>query len=132
MARNRLNVRLVIGSAVVVALLTTGTALLHGWQMRRHARGQLEQADLAEKAGEAKEAAAALGRSVAFDPDNVAVRTRRALMLADQATTHRERHQALAALRSVLPPYGGDLNVRLRAAELALTLGDPREACLLL
>src|SRR5262245_6010233 len=116
MTRYRLNVRLVIVSAVAVVLLTAGTSMLHAWQMRRHARGQLEQADRAEKAGETKEATAALGRSVAFDPDNAVARTRRALLLADQAKTQRERHQALTALCSVLSPRGGDVSLRLRAA----------------
>src|SRR5436190_21475190 len=116
MTRSRLNVRLVFVSAALVTTLATGTHLLHAWQMQRHARGQLERAARAEKAGEYGEAPAAQGRSAAFDPSDLSVRTRRALLLADQAKSQRARQQALAALWAVLPRRGGDLGVRLRAS----------------
>lgn len=131
MTRHRLNVRLIATAAGFVCVLAACTHFTHAWQMHRHARAQLARADAALEAGEVKEATKSLGRSAAFHPD-LQVRTRHAMMLAEQAKSNRARYQAFVALTAVLPPYGGDLGVRLKAVELAQSLDNPQEVCRLL
>ena len=90
--------------------------VLHSFQMKRHAAGQLELAEQASEGDDAREFLAALQRYLSFDPSNKEVRARYALALADRATDTRRRWRALQVLRQVIaedarpvrgPPPGG-------------------------
>src|SRR3954452_22445694 len=102
MTRQTLNLGLLVRTGAALALLATLTHIAHGWQTRRHARGQLARADEAEAAGRLDEAVAALNRYLLFVPDDEAVRARYALTWAEIANNPRARWRALEGLRRVL------------------------------
>jgi hypothetical protein len=52
MTKHTLNIGLLLRTAAVLGVLVVLTSLVHGWQMRRHADGQLSRADQAERAGQ--------------------------------------------------------------------------------
>jgi tetratricopeptide (TPR) repeat protein len=124
----RLNVGLLLRTAAILIVLAVCTHLVHGWQMRRHSGEQVARADAAEREGDSSEAGASLGRALAFHAEDDAVRRRYGLYLADRATTRRARWQALQLLHGVLARDPGAAEVAIKAAELAMALGEPGEA----
>jgi tetratricopeptide (TPR) repeat protein len=126
--RKRLNVRLLLRSGLALLVLAVVAHAVHAWQMGRHARGQLAQADLAEKEGRQDDLLLALNRHLIFDPDNDEVRARYGLALASAARTPRTRWGALEVLREVLIRLPGRADVRRKAADLALELKQYAEA----
>jgi predicted Zn-dependent protease len=120
---NQLNVRLLLRTAVVVLLLGAALFVVHGWQVGRLARAELARADRAERAGQLDQATTALGRSLAFVPDEE-VRARYALALAGRASTPRTRWAALEVLERALARRPARHDVRRRAVDLTMQLGQ--------
>ncbi len=125
MQTERLNTTHLVRTAIVLLLVVLGTVFLHRLQMARHARNQVALAEEAFAANQPTQVIAALSRSLRFEPNNPAVRTRYAMALTEQASTPRERWRALQVLRQAM---GNDIALRLRAAELAASLDEPNEA----
>ena len=125
----RVNVGLLGRTTAILLVLGLCTHLVHGWQMRRHAGEQVARADASEREGDSNELGASLGRAFAFNPTDQAVRLRNGLHLASAATTPRTRWRALQVLAGVLAREPGQPDVAMKAAELALALGEPGEAC---
>src|SRR4051812_6948537 len=71
---SRLNSVLLARTAFVLLALGLAVHFVHRWQMARHARGQLERADQAEKDGDQEELVASLSRYLNFDPESRPVR----------------------------------------------------------
>lgn len=125
---SEINFRLLVRTALILLLAGGLMAVVHRWQMGRHARGEVEQADQAEAEDEPAEVVRSLARAVRFDPANRAVRARYAMALADQAQSPAERWKALQVLTTVVAQNPTDATARRRAAELALQLDEPDEA----
>src|SRR4051794_31217009 len=98
MKHARVNVSFLVRTGVALAVLAGLVHLVHAWQMTRHAGDQLARANQVERDNHPDELVRSLGRSLAFEPGNHAVRARHALALADHARTLRQRWKALQAL----------------------------------
>ena len=70
MIKRTVNLRLLLGTVIVGALVAGGTYALHRWQVARTARGLLVLADLQEQESEWLKAANYLDRYLRLDPDN--------------------------------------------------------------
>jgi tetratricopeptide (TPR) repeat protein len=128
MTKARLNTTLLSRTAVLFVALAVIAWFLHGWQVRRFARGQLARAAEAQQQGNKEESIASLRRYLAFDPSDQAVRVRYGLTLAAEASTPRERWLALQTLRQVLALDPAQSDLATAAARLALALNEPVEA----
>ncbi len=128
MTRYTINVKLLVRAGAALVVLAVLTHFLHGWQMRRHARGQLVRAEQAQGEGHPDEALAALERYFVFAPDDYDRRARYAVLRADRVRTDRERWRALEVLRQVLARDAGRCDARRKAYELAFALEQFGEA----
>jgi predicted Zn-dependent protease len=124
----KLNTRLLLRAGVAVAGLAVATHLVHGWQVRRHARAQLDRAEEARSEARHADEVAALGRYLAFAPGNHEVRARHALTLAEQAASPQQRWRALEVLRGALAREPANLELRQALVETALALSRHEEA----
>jgi tetratricopeptide (TPR) repeat protein len=102
--------------------------LWHRFQMYRHGQAELRQAEQAEQEKDVAEQLASLGRYLQFAPSDSAIRARYGLLLATHATSRREKWRALQVLVSTLLKDPGHAELRIKAAELALELGDAEDA----
>jgi tetratricopeptide (TPR) repeat protein len=123
----RLNTTLLVYTGLIVGGLVLVTRVAHGWQLKAHARNQIARADEAAEEQNADELIASLNRSLGFDASDRAVRVRYGLAMADWAKEPAQRRRALKALRQAMA-YDQGTQVRQRAAEIALGLGEPSDA----
>ena len=128
MPTSRLQYRFLLRSVLVALGLGGLVFVLHSFQIKRHAAGQLALAEEASESDDAKGFLAALDRYLNFDPNNKEVRARYALALAERATDTRHRWRALQVLRQVIAEDAGRPEVRLRTVELALAVNEPDQA----
>src|SRR5690348_8302106 len=133
--RRTLNVKLLAGLLVAIALLGGGVHLVHGFQEKRNAGDLLRKADQAERKGDLEQDEKYLSRYLAFRPDDDDALARYALLLDKRNTSGKNRVRVLLALEESLrradnPDDALRRNVRRRIAELAMTpeLGRYRDA----
>src|SRR5437764_782042 len=122
-------VLILLGSAVA---LTVSVYFVHGYQMKRNARGLFEQALLVEQEGQLARAAEYLDEYLGMAPDDHEARNdaqaRLGLILEQLAKTPRARAQAFFVLSQALRRDGQRKDVRRRVARLAQSLGQYAKA----
>jgi tetratricopeptide (TPR) repeat protein len=125
---NRRAVRVLLACGAVLAV---AVHLVHGFQVKRNARGLfLGQADRAEREGRLAQAADYLARYLSLEPGATDARARYGLLLDRLARTTPQRVRAFLVLEQALRQDGGRRDVRLQVARLAIRLGrfaDARE-----
>jgi tetratricopeptide (TPR) repeat protein len=132
--RRTLNVKLILGLLVAIALLGGGVHLVHGFQEKRSSGELLRRAEAAEKKGDLETNEKILNRYLVFRPDDAAALAKYGLLLARRDDdAGRRRVQALAILEQALARgLETDRDDALRrealrkAADLAMTLAVPR------
>jgi predicted Zn-dependent protease len=124
---NRKAVLILAGSCLALA---AGVHFVHGYQVKRNARGLLDEADRAERAGRPAGVADALAQYLQLEPGDADARARYGLLLSRTAGSQRERYRAYLALGDALwrAPDRPDLLRELarRAAEFK-RFGEARE-----
>lgn len=120
--RRTLNVKWLVGSVIVVAVLAGGTHWLHGFQVRRNAGSLLEVADRAEQKGDLEVARTSLERYVALAPQDTDALARHAFLLDRLAKTDRDRLAVFFALEKVLRQASDRHDARRRLVRVAVSL----------
>jgi cellulose synthase operon protein C len=118
-----------------VAILTLFVALsgvtvhfMHGYQLTRHSRELIEQANRAERDGQSDEAAGYLAEYLGLAPHDVDAQCKYALLIKELAKTPRQKLRAFYLLEGVLRRYTDRDDVRRAAAELGLQFGRFEES----
>src|SRR5262245_51723500 len=117
--RRTLNVRLFACLLVAVLVLGIGVHFLHAFQMRRSARGLLDQAIEAENEGKYDRAADLLENYLGFVPKDVDALARFGLAL-DKKRSDRDRFRALQVMQQVLRLDGSRTEVRRQLIDTAI------------
>ena len=120
----KLNLKLLGCLLAATAVLAVGVHFLHGFQVKRHARGLVRLADWAQEHGRPDRAARALSHYLALVPDDTDTRVRLANLLEERAQTPGARQQALDEFEHVLLRDSGRHDVRRKAAALAVRGGQ--------
>jgi predicted Zn-dependent protease len=128
MTQPRLDLWFLARACLAAVVAASGVVVLHDYQLARHARLQAARATAAQRLGDRAVAVAALSRAVRFDPANADAWARYGLALTEQASSQRERWQALKVLQTALGRAPGRPDLAVKAAETALALGEPAEA----
>jgi cellulose synthase operon protein C len=123
-----LNRKLLLGVAAGLAAFVLVVWAVHRVQVGRHARHFLDEAARAEEDGAYDRAADALRRYLALRPDDADALGRYGRALEHLADPGRNRPRALAAYEQALARDPSRADLRRRAAELSLELGDPAAA----
>src|SRR5262245_57210926 len=105
---------------LVGALAGTGWFLLHRYQMRRMNHAFLEQSVRAEDAGHTERAARFLRQYLLINRDDIDALARYGVLLDKLANSPRARNDALTAYELVLAQDPQRLDIRKRAAHLAM------------
>jgi tetratricopeptide (TPR) repeat protein len=113
---------LILTVAVLVA--AGGVYFVHGWQVQRNARGLYEQAEQAQREGNARQAADYLQHYLGMVPEDTEALTKYGLLLNQLAKKPREYQKALNVLEQVLRRDEGNEEVRRAAAKIANLLGQ--------
>src|SRR5438105_3963336 len=121
--KKRVNVKAVLVLAAVVVALGVGVHLVHGFQVKRNARGLVEQAGVLEQEGKLVPAADYLEQYLGLMPRDTDALAKYGLLRDRVATKPRARLRAYFVLEQVLRRDDQRLDVRRRAAKLAAELG---------
>jgi tetratricopeptide (TPR) repeat protein len=111
----------VILAASLVGLFLT-VHLIHGFQVKRHARDLLEEADNVERDGQVGTAVNLLHQYLALVPGDTDALARYGLLLDRQARNRRERQLPLFLLEQVLRRDSTRTAIRRKVVEIALDL----------
>lgn len=124
----KLNVKLLVGLLATLVLLTGGTYLAHGYQVKRQTSTLLRQADRAEEQGDLDTAASCLNRYLGYVPSDTDALARHAQLVEKRAQTPRERLRAFLLLEQVVRRDPKRNAVRRQIVPLAMGLGRNSEA----
>ncbi|MBM4073442.1 MAG: tetratricopeptide repeat protein [Planctomycetes bacterium] len=124
--RIRLNVRLLIGTLLVLALAGTGIHFLHAYQIKRNAGLLLKQVDRAVEEGKPDLAATLLDWYLTFEPTDTEALAKHGLLLEKLARTPAARDRAILKLEDALRRDPGRTDVRYRLAICLLSQGKAR------
>jgi tetratricopeptide (TPR) repeat protein len=126
--RRKINLKAVLILSLSAAALGVGVYFVHGFQVRRNAKGVLEQALQAERDGQTKEALDYYEQYLGLAPDDNDALAKYALLRSRNVKTPRERVQVYLALERASHRDGNREDVRRRAAQVALEIGRFVEA----
>lgn len=126
--RRTLDLRFFTLFLVLAVLLGVGTHFLHAYQVKRNASTLLEQARAAEDAQEYEKAVEFLARYMGFNPEDVDVRERHALLLDDVSKHPALKERVYLVFEQVLLRDANRQEVRRRAARLAMAIGRPNDS----
>jgi tetratricopeptide (TPR) repeat protein len=126
----KLNVKLFLVLAAVVAVLAVGVGAVHAFQFHRIAGALLDQARRAEDAGNVRRMVEYLGRYLEFAPQDVAERAHygRALASEEFGGSLRDRRQAVFVLDNVLTAEPNRRPERLLLVKTALDVAEFKTA----
>lgn len=124
----KLNVRLLIGTLVGLAVLSPAVYFWHSWQVGRNASALLDRAKLHEDKGEWMLAAQDLHRYLQLRPDDTEALVRRAEDFDDGAKVDVEKRRALQLYAAALAQVPDRADLQSRHMTLQLELGDYRAA----
>jgi tetratricopeptide (TPR) repeat protein len=116
--RERLNVRPALALLTVLLVTSAGVALLHRWQVRRHAAGLLQLADRAEAVGRPQRAISLLGTYLEAVPGDSSARARYGIAVEALARDPKTRMAAVDAFEQVLAVAPDRADIRLRLVRL--------------
>jgi tetratricopeptide (TPR) repeat protein len=128
MMQTRINLKAAVILAVSLPVLGIATHWLHGFQVQRNAQFLLDQAKELEEEGKLKEAAGYLRQYIGMVPDEAGPTARFALLRSRLAQTPRQKIDAYFTLEQALRLKPGNIDVRKKAAALAVQLGLLKEA----
>jgi Flp pilus assembly protein TadD len=123
-----LNVRLVVWTAVIIALVAPSLYAVHTVQVRRNAGILFERAEAFERQGDLKAAARALFQYLQFHPDDGPARVLLAEVFDKTANTHVAKERATEHYYTALSYFHDRRDLRSRLAELLLELNRPKDA----
>lgn len=126
--RRTLNVKMVVGSLLVVAVCAGAVHLLHERQVDKHSGTLLDEARRAEEQGNLAEAATYLERYVTMTPDDVEAQARYGLLLEKASTKPRDQLRAFLVLEKAVRSSPERHDVRREVVRLAMALGRPGDA----
>lgn len=126
--KRTINFKAVLILTAGFALFGIGVHLLHGFQVSRHSRGLIEQANQAERDGQLDDAARYLVEYLGLTPNDAEAQCRYALMMKKLAKTPNQKLRAYYGLENVLRRYSDRDDVRRAAAELGLIFGRFEDA----
>jgi cellulose synthase operon protein C len=126
--RKRLNFKALLILAVAGAAVATTVHYVHAAQVRRHARGLLEEAKRLEQDGEIRSAADCFGQYLVLAPGDGEAKASFGLLIIKLAKTPRERLAAYLALWDALRADPRRDDVRRQLAVLALDFARFTEA----
>jgi tetratricopeptide (TPR) repeat protein len=126
--KTKINIRLVLSLIVTLAALGTSVHFLHAYQVRRSAAEILAQAIEAKEQKKFAEAAEYFGTYLGYRPEDLDAQARLGMVWAELAQTPRARVATFVYLDNVLRKEPNRNDVRLKVAELALSLGRYDEA----
>src|SRR5437762_5933539 len=120
--RRTINAKFAICLLGALAMLSMGSYVLHGYQIKRHASILVEQAERAEKQGQLPKAIDYLRRYLALAPQSHDALAKYGMLLADPkiATTPRALQQAYLVLEQSLRRDPERQDIRRRIVRLAL------------
>jgi tetratricopeptide (TPR) repeat protein len=126
--KKHVNAKAVLILAGGCLVLGVATHFLHGFQVKRNARGLLEQATVVEQEGQPSKAVEFLDQYLGMVPDDNEALARYGVLLDGLAKTPRARVRAFFVLEQVVRRDGGRSDIRLRVARMATVLGRFQDA----
>ncbi len=123
-----LNVRAVVLSLIIVAVVAPLLYAVHAMQVRRNAGALFERAQQLEEEGDLEGASHALYKYLTFRPDDGAARVRLARVFDKTALTRGTKERATEHYAAALGYFPEDDELRARLAEILLELRRPKEA----
>lgn len=130
--KRHINLRALIGVAVVVGVAAVGIYFLHGFQSRRGAGGLLTRAIRAQGEGQRDQAEQLLRRYLSFAPNDVDALARLGKMLAEEPAvrTPDGRDRAIEVLERVIQRDASQVEARRRLIQL-LSAGDKHDEAII-
>jgi tetratricopeptide (TPR) repeat protein len=124
LANKQINIKAILILMLSGSAVALGVHLVHGVQVKRHARGLLEEADRFEKDGELNKTVKSLEQYVKLVPDDTEARARFGLLLERTAVKPSDKVRAYVVLTDVVRRDGDQAptKVRRKVVELGTAL----------